>query len=81
LQDLAVPGLAAEGKMAISYREERVTLGDCEIVSLRRPSYAVVNPAYGPLDPGTTISPLVASAMIGLGLIEAIPEADILAHA
>ncbi|MGR9079094.1 di-heme oxidoreductase family protein [Rhizobium leguminosarum] len=81
LQDLAVPGLAAEGKMAISYHEERVTLGDGETVSLRRPSYAVVNPAYGPLDPATTISPRVASAMIGLGLIEAIPEADILAHA
>ncbi|MEI1247299.1 di-heme oxidoreductase family protein [Rhizobium aouanii] len=81
LQDLAVPGLAAEGKMAISYREERVTLGDGEIVSLRRPSYAVTNLGYGPLDPATTISPRVASAMIGLGLIEAIPEADILAHA
>ncbi|RUM27645.1 thiol oxidoreductase [Rhizobium vallis] len=81
LQDLAVPGLAAEGKMAISYREEPVTLGDGEMVSLRRPSYAVESPAYGPLDPATTISPRVASAMIGLGLIEAIPEADILAHA
>ncbi|MGO7906603.1 di-heme oxidoredictase family protein [Rhizobium leguminosarum] len=81
LQDLAVPGLAAEGKMAISYSEERVTLGDGETVSLRRPSYAVTNLGYGPLDPATTISPRVASAMIGLGLIEAIPEADILAHA
>ncbi|MFF0947593.1 di-heme oxidoredictase family protein [Rhizobium leguminosarum] len=81
LQDLAVPGLAAEGKMAISYQEEPVTLGDGETVSLRRPSYAVTNLGYGPLDPATTISPRVASAMIGLGLIEAIPEADILAHA
>ncbi len=36
---------------------------------------------YGPLDPATTISPRVAPPMIGLGLIEAIPEADILAHA
>ncbi|WP_454853979.1 di-heme oxidoreductase family protein [Rhizobium binxianense] len=81
LQDLAVPGLAAEGRMAISYTEETVTLAGGEAVSLRRPSYAVTDPAYGPLDPATTLSPRVAPAMIGLGLIEAIPEADILSHA
>ncbi|KQV84238.1 di-heme oxidoredictase family protein [Rhizobium sp. Root1220] len=81
LQDLAVPGLASEGKMTISYAEEPVVLSGGETVSLRRPSYAVNNPAYGPLDAATTISPRVAPAMIGLGLIEAIPEADILAHA
>ncbi|WP_259669837.1 MULTISPECIES: di-heme oxidoredictase family protein [unclassified Rhizobium] len=81
LQDLAVPGLAAEGRMTISYHDEKVTLGDGETVSLRRPAYGVKNLAYGPLDPATTISARVAPAMIGLGLIEAIPEADILAHA
>jgi CxxC motif-containing protein (DUF1111 family) len=81
LQDLAVPGLAAEGKMQIDYAEETATLGDGEKVSLRRPIYSVNHLAYGPLDPATTISPRVTPAMIGLGLIEAIPEADILAHA
>ncbi|WP_259663804.1 di-heme oxidoreductase family protein [Rhizobium bangladeshense] len=81
LQDLAVPGLAAEGRMAISYREEKVTLGDGEVVSLRRPNYAATNLAYGPLDAATTISARMAPAMIGLGLIAAIPEADISAHA
>ena len=81
LQDLAVPGLPSEGKMAIRYTEEPVTLGDGETISLRRPTYEVTDLGYGPLDPTTTISPRVAPAMIGLGLIEAIPEADILAHA
>ncbi|MBB3540590.1 CxxC motif-containing protein (DUF1111 family) [Rhizobium sp. BK176] len=81
LQDLAVPGLPSEGKMAIRYSEVTVTLAGGETASLRRPSYEVTNPGYGPLDPATTISPRVAPAMIGLGLIEAIPEADILAHA
>lgn len=81
LQDLAVPGLAAEGRMTIRYDEETVTLGDGETVSLRRPHYAATNLAYGPLDASTTISARVAPAMIGLGLIEAIPAADILAHA
>ncbi len=81
LQDLAVPGLPSEGKIKITYTDEPVTLAGGETVSLRRPTYAVINPGYGPLDPTTTISPRVAPAMIGLGLIEAIPEADILAHA
>ncbi|WP_434733378.1 c-type cytochrome [Rhizobium sp. YTUHZ044] len=81
LQDLAVPGLAAEGRMAITYDVETVTLGDGEKVSLRRPHYTATNLAYGPLDTATTISARVAPAMIGLGLIEAIPEADILANA
>ena len=81
MQDLAVPGLAAEGRMKISYTEKPVTLAGGEVVSLRLPSYSVTDLAYGPLDPTTTISPRVAPAMIGLGLIEAIPDADILAHA
>ncbi|MDM9619398.1 di-heme oxidoredictase family protein [Rhizobium sp. S96] len=81
LQELAVPGLASEGRMAIRYTEETVTLGDGERISLRRPTYSATDLAYGPLNAATTISPRVAPAMIGLGLIEAIPEADILAHA
>ncbi|WP_112944844.1 MULTISPECIES: di-heme oxidoredictase family protein [unclassified Rhizobium] len=81
LQDRAVSGLPAEGKMAVSYTEEPVTLAGGETVLLRRPRYAIDDLGYGPLDPSTTISPRVAPAMIGLGLIEAIPEADILAHA
>ncbi|NLS01963.1 thiol oxidoreductase [Rhizobium sp. P32RR-XVIII] len=81
LQDLAVPGLAAEGKMAMRYTEKAVTLAGGETISLRAPSYEVKDLAYGPLDPATTISPRVAPPMIGLGLIEAIPAADILVHA
>ncbi|WP_072371707.1 di-heme oxidoreductase family protein [Rhizobium tibeticum] len=81
LQDLAVPGLPSEGKMAIRYTEEPVAFGDGETVLLRRPTYEVTDLGYGPLDPATTLSPRVAPAMIGLGLIEAIAEADVLAHA
>jgi len=81
LQDLAVPGLAAEGKMAISYTEIPVTLDDGSSFSLRQPRYTVTNPAQGPLDPRTTLSPRVTPQMIGLGLVEQIHPADILAHA
>lgn len=81
LQDLAVPGLAGEGRMAISYSEVPVTLGDGSTVSLRQPSYSVENPGYGPLGPTTTLSPRVTPQMIGLGLVEQIHPADILANA
>jgi CxxC motif-containing protein (DUF1111 family) len=81
LQDSAVPGLAAEGRVQIAYTEEQVTLADGETISLRKPHYAVADLGYGAMDPETTLSPRVAPAMIGLGLIEAIHEADILAHA
>ncbi|EBU8131824.1 thiol oxidoreductase, partial [Salmonella enterica subsp. enterica serovar Java] len=81
LQDLAVPGLTGEGRMAITYSETPVTLGDGLIVSLRKPEYAVTNLAYGPLHADTTLSPRLTPPMIGLGLVEQIHAADILAHA
>ncbi|TPI57568.1 thiol oxidoreductase [Mesorhizobium sp. B3-1-3] len=81
LQDLAVPGLKGEGRIRVDYQEQKVTLGDGAIVALRKPSYSVENLGYGPLDPRTTLSPRLTPPMIGLGLIEQIAPADILAHA
>ena len=81
LQEFAVPGLKAEGHLAIAYEEIPVTLAGGEVVSLRKPSYSVDDLGYGPLDPATTLSPRVAPPMIGLGLVEAIEPADILANA
>lgn len=81
LQDLAVPGLLAEGKMVIHYTERAVVLDDGTVVSLREPTYSVTDLAYGPLHPDTTLSPRIAPPMIGMGLIEAIEAADIHAGA
>jgi CxxC motif-containing protein (DUF1111 family) len=81
LQDFAVPGLPAEGRMSIDYTEVPVTLGDGTVVSLRAPRYEAADLQYGPLDPKVMMSPRLASPMIGLGLVEQIPQEDILAHA
>lgn len=81
LQDIAVPGLLAEGRMKIAYTEEQVTLAGGETVSLRRPTYSVEGLNYGPLHRDTTLSPRVTPQMIGLGLVEDIHPADLLAHA
>ena len=81
LQDLAVPGLSGEGRMGISYEEIPVRLGDGTAVQLRKPTYSATGLAYGPLHPDTTLSPRVTPQMIGLGLVEQIHPADILARA
>ncbi len=81
LQNFAVPGLSAEGRMTITYVEEPVTLGDGTVVSLRRPHYGITGLAYGPLAPDVMLSPRVAPQMIGLGLLEQISAEDILARA
>jgi CxxC motif-containing protein (DUF1111 family) len=81
LQDVAIPGYAPEGRMVIAYEEQPVELAGGETVQLRMPSYSIGDPAYGPLHPDVLLSPRVTPQMIGLGLLEAIDEADIVAGA
>ena len=81
LQDRSIQGLAAEGKLKIDYTEQEVKLADGETVSLRAPHYALTDLGYGPISPDVMISPRVAPPMIGLGLLEAVPEEQILALA
>lgn len=81
LQNFSVQGVPAEGRMAIEYEEVAVTLADGEVVHLRKPSYSATDLNYGPMHPEAMLSPRVAPPMIGLGLLEAISEAAILANA
>ncbi|GHA48789.1 thiol oxidoreductase [Amylibacter ulvae] len=81
LQDFATPGHPAEGQFVITTSDIEVTLSDGVIVTLQYPTYAVENLAYGEMHPDTVIAPRIAPQMIGLGMLEAIPAADILAHA
>lgn len=81
LQTQGVTGLAGEGRPVISYGEKIVHLAGGETVALRVPRYAVADLAYGPLAGTTTLSPRIAQSLAGMGLLEAIPEAQILAEA
>lgn len=81
LQDLAAPGHPAEARMEITYGEQKVSLADGSEVSLRVPQYSIAIAGYGPFAPDLMTSPRVAPQMIGLGLLEAIPAAEILALA
>ena len=81
LQDLAAPGHAAEGRIRITRVPREVTLAGGATVTLEEPHYAIVDPGYGPLDPRVMTSPRVAPPMIGLGLLEAIAQSDVMAQA
>ncbi len=52
LQDFAIQGFEAEGKTKITYEEKPVTLAGGETVSLRAPTYEIVDLGYGPMQPG-----------------------------
>ncbi len=81
LQNLSIQGHEAEGKMHIDYEDAPVTLAGGEVVHLRKPTYSIDHLGYGPLHPNTMLSPRVAPQMIGLGLLEAVPEEQIVAFA
>ncbi len=81
LQDFAIQGHRAEARVAVDWEEIPVALADGETVSLRRPVWRAEVPGHGPLAPGAMLSPRLTPPMIGLGLLEAIPAADILALA
>jgi CxxC motif-containing protein (DUF1111 family) len=81
LQDFAVPGHRAEYRLGVTWEEIPVALSEGETATLRRPVWRADALGYGPLAAGATLSPRLAPPMIGLGLLEAIPAADILAKA
>ncbi|MFV3414046.1 di-heme oxidoredictase family protein [Pseudomonas nitroreducens] len=80
-QDSAIPGVAPEGKVRVDYDPVPVTFKDGTVVELRKPRLRISDLGYGPMHPETLFSARVAPPMIGLGLLESISEADILANA
>lgn len=80
-QDMAVPGVVPEGKVRVEYTPVPIRFKDGTEVELRKPVLQFTQLGYGPMHPDTRFSARVAPPMIGLGLLEAIPEAAILANA
>jgi CxxC motif-containing protein (DUF1111 family) len=79
--DRSNPNVPAEGKVSVSYSIETVMLADATTVDLRRPQLILDQLAYGNLNADHAKSARIAPPMIGQGLLEAIPEGDILAAA
>lgn len=77
LQDRGIQGVAAEARVQVAWTPEPVKFADGHVETLRRPTFTLNNPGYGEFDPELMVSPRIALPMIGLGLLEQIPEADI----
>ena len=74
LSERSIKDVPPEGQAAISYVEVKDQYADGEGFSLRQPTYKIDNAAYGAIFRDVLISPRVAPQMIGLGLLEAVPE-------
>ena len=80
LNNRAIINAGPEGKVKIDYTEQTLTTADGTRVPLRYPDYTLTE-TYQPLPEAVEVSPRVAPAVFGLGLLEAIPEDAILAYA
>lgn len=80
LQDKAGYGKQPEVKVNIAYTYTTYTFPDGETCELRAPTYRLSN-LYLPISGTYLLSPRLAPPMIGLGLMEAIPESAIVANA
>jgi CxxC motif-containing protein (DUF1111 family) len=74
----AIGGVPAEGKVIIRYREIAGSFADGSSYTLLQPRYSFEELAYGDLSPDTRFSPRVSPPVFGTGLLEAIPQAQIL---
>ncbi len=78
LQDNAILGQTIEGTYVITYQSITETFADGTTVILQKPIYQINTLGYGLLANNVQVSPRIANQMIGLGLLEAIPESTIL---
>ncbi len=81
IQDQAVDSVPAEADVSVVYETITREYGDGELYELVRPVFSVDNLAFGPLAEGVVVSPRMAPPVMGMGLLEAIPAADIIAAA
>lgn len=81
LQQRAIYNTQPEAEVEWHWEELTRTFADGETVTLRKPVFSLKNGYDGQLPSDVRISPRIASQVIGLGLFEAISEADILSFA
>lgn len=81
LQDFALQDQTPEGQIKITYTDVPVKFTDGTEVVLRKPKLEITDLGYGDMHPDTQFSARVAPPMIGLGLLESIPDATLEAWA
>lgn len=81
LNPFGILGVPGEGAPSVTYEEISGAFDDGQTYSLRKPTYHIDDLAYGPLSDDILMSPRVAPAMIGLGLLQAIDDETLLSFA
>jgi CxxC motif-containing protein (DUF1111 family) len=81
ISERAILHVEPEARAKISYTELPGAYADGKKFSLRQPHYAISDLKYGELGKDFMISPRVAPAMIGLGLLQSVPDETLLALA
>jgi CxxC motif-containing protein (DUF1111 family) len=81
LNNSAIPGVRPEGRVTIRLEPVHGRFADGTRYTLRRPVYGFADLGYGPMRDDVLVSPRVAPQLAGVGLLEAIPEAEIVANA
>jgi CxxC motif-containing protein (DUF1111 family) len=78
LQDVGVRGVVpAEAQFGLEWILHTVRLEDGESVELRAPRPVLSRLAYGPLGEATMLSLRLAPPLIGMGLLDAVPDEEI----
>ena len=73
LQPRAIGGVEPEARFELDYASVPGAYPDGAPYELQRPVYTIVDARFGPLGDDLVISPRVASQVIGMGLLEAVP--------
>ena len=76
VQDQAVLGYDPEASVVIGYAESVFTYPDGTTANLRKPAYTLQNP-YLPFQVPYMLSPRLAPPLVGIGLLDDIPESTI----
>lgn len=77
----AVPGVRPEGRVTIRVEPVAGRFADGTRYRLMRPVYGFAELGYGPMAADVLVGPRIAPQLAGVGLLEAIPEAEILKNA
>jgi CxxC motif-containing protein (DUF1111 family) len=78
LRPFGILGVPGDGTPHVTYEEQPGSYGDGTQFSLQKPSYSIDGWNYGEPSEGLMISPRTGPSVIGLGLLEAVPEDEIL---
>ncbi|WP_456295791.1 di-heme oxidoreductase family protein [Vibrio sp. AK197] len=78
LQDFALADRKPEGQIAITYQYEHRRFADGSVIELRKPEVSIKALGYGPMADNVQLSARIAPPMIGLGLLESIPNQTLL---